>query len=1359
MFVYMEFRNLAIFEKERELINIDRIRIYYSLRDLLSGKALNSLKEIRIIKSSFSFDYEKDKDLIKLFTNTEQASGKLNLPDVKISGKNLTVNLKKADDEIKLTRFFFSLEHKDNSTRFTTKGNLRTSIRQQKYLSGTAIFSVSGSIQNNYDLSNTLLVFKSIENDFIASDKISLRVSYKSGQFILHKVEDSRPLDIRLGYSDLDKIINVNFACEDFIPLDYFKSKKIDPSILQWLGTSISGSGEFLYNTDNKKITYSADILANTNNSSIPKQAVINSTLTGDNSVISFSNLKIETLDGIVIFKGNLNYNNFLPEGNLFIFYNNPLTKVKANFSFNQRDNRLNIIGDNLSINDMELFNFKTSLNIFNKDIDFKTSFNLKNLQNQMEDQVTIDGNIQYKPDFFLNLSLNTKNMPINSFIESLPSITNKYFKDLPVLSFDSELFISTDLKQFSFSSSKIQISSDKDDYLKFTAFGNNDSIDIGNISLKFGDNILNGSIKTDISKKSIHNTVNLIYEENSYSANISYYPNRGLYVEGMYGLLGEWYKSGDVSEFSLSLEDFPISVNGDTTKISFKTNGLYTDSQKWQANIDILEFFNIPGIRSGNRLSLIGEISNNVINFTSIDYSDSISILHGSGFIDHNLFSLEDLKGDINLYSTEEEKYISNFSFQEKIIEFKTEFTKAPLDRFNKIPVSGLVNGNLTLNGLLPEPNINITLQLEKGEFNSSPLEIETSLELTEEKFQINYLRLKYKNQVLQKGNGEYNLETGDFSMNLEYLGVVKDKNIKAFIGISGESDLLKNRPSLSEIFKSNYNSKFTISNILVNNVDTDSWDFQISRKNKKINFNGGPDNSLSGYLENSGLFSIISGKGLPLRGKAEGLISENKIDISIRDLEVDLTLLNLINFDKFLKFTNGTARGYLDITGEFNDPQFNGSLNVNDAEANVFMIPEKIKAFSAKITAEDGKIKIGPEILSINKSSVKIGMELIFNKWIPNTYLLEIETLNQDSIRVIYDVPSIGLGIDGYVTGGINISQDEYGTNIDSELIAEDCIINLGSISNKDNKSEQRTSINMLFITGKKVQFIWPSIAIPILNATAEQGQAIKLEMDNLNGTFSLKGEVNIKYGGIYYFQKSFYLSEGLIGFDENESKFDPLLAFTAQIKEVDAEGEVVNISLIQDKLPVSQFAPRFESDPPLSDVEIFSILGAGVFTDIGNEQIDLTSALLLTGDLVAQFAIIRNIEKKVRNIFNLDLFSLRTQMIQNLLLDRFIQKESVDQEVYSESFGRYLDNTTLYLGKYIGDDIFLQALLQINNLQFIDTDLYATNKLLIESTISLEWQTPLFLLGFSVKPDFVDPVSSIHNTSLELSWGYSY
>ena len=60
-------------------------------------------------------------------------------------------------------------------------------------------------------------------------------------------------------------------------------------------------------------------------------------------------------------------------------------------------------------------------------------------------------------------------------------------------------------------------------------------------------------------------------------------------------------------------------------------------------------------------------------------------------------------------------------------------------------------------------------------------------------------------------------------------------------------------------------------------------------------------------------------------------------------------------------------------------------------------------------------------------------------------------------------------------------------------------------------------------------------------------------------------------------------------------------------------------------------------------------------------------------------------------MRQLLNLDLFSVRTQIIQNL----------VAQRVFGTTVNP-LDNTSVSLGKYIGNDLFLQMLVRLQSPQ---------------------------------------------------------
>jgi len=211
-------------------------------------------------------------------------------------------------------------------------------------------------------------------------------------------------------------------------------------------------------------------------------------------------------------------------------------------------------------------------------------------------------------------------------------------------------------------------------------------------------------------------------------------------------------------------------------------------------------------------------------------------------------------------------------------------------------------------------------------------------------------------------------------------------------------------------------------------------------------------------------------------------------------------------------------------------------------------------------------------------------------------------------------------------------------------------------------------------------------------------------------------------------------------------------------AEIKEIDNSGRPVTISLIVDNEPLSTFTPRFVSQPALSTVEIANILGANLYTQFSGTQTDLTSALLLTGDIFSQFSVVRTFEQQVKDVFNLDLFSLRTQMVQNIILERVLNQNITQDPQADVTLGRYLDNTTLFLGKYLGNELFFEALLQIQQ-EPISIGDFQRDELNFTMEVGLEWNTPLFLLNLSISPDFVEPLNSIENTSVGLSWDYSY
>jgi hypothetical protein len=195
-----------------------------------------------------------------------------------------------------------------------------------------------------------------------------------------------------------------------------------------------------------------------------------------------------------------------------------------------------------------------------------------------------------------------------------------------------------------------------------------------------------------------------------------------------------------------------------------------------------------------------------------------------------------------------------------------------------------------------------------------------------------------------------------------------------------------------------------------------------------------------------------------------------------------------------------------------------------------------------------------------------------------------------------------------------------------------------------------------------------------------------------------------------------------------------------------------------MIVDNAPLLDFTARFESSPSLSQMEILALLGQSI---TGNQIDENTGAyqrafVNSTTDLLTQFVLMQHFEKPIRNLFKLDMFSVRTQFLQNLFFSE-IGFQPVDS---AGKMGNYFDNTTISLGKYIGQDIFLQSVFSmrydVNRANFGGMTIQPPD-------IRFELQGPvLFNYSFRISWDFV-PVHPenwwVNDNSITLTLTRSY
>ena len=244
----------------------------------------------------------------------------------------------------------------------------------------------------------------------------------------------------------------------------------------------------------------------------------------------------------------------------------------------------------------------------------------------------------------------------------------------------------------------------------------------------------------------------------------------------------------------------------------------------------------------------------------------------------------------------------------------------------------------------------------------------------------------------------------------------------------------------------------------------------------------------------------------------------------------------------------------------------------------------------------------------------------------------------------------------------------------------------------------------------------------------------------------------------GDVFYIKRNFYIREGNITFTDTGREIDPRITLRAEIRDRDETGEPIRLILTAKDQPLFSFNPTLNSDPPRSSSEIMQFLGQVITGDTRRENV-LQNLLVTSSDIIAQAGLFKKAETKMRDFLKLDAFSFRTLLLQNAIFGNLFNSNKNTTLTMSN----YLDNTSVYIGKYFGSAIYADALLHLSHydeksLKNSGSGRPVYNNLLFQPEIGLEMATPFFLLRWSVAPTKPDTLF-VGDAALTFSWKYSY
>ena len=1378
IFQYIEIRKLHITDAAGQYtFKVDKFRINFSLfRMFFFNK--NPIDMIYLENSSINLNTISDENIIDKILNPIGKPSKSNDPAVlieklSIKGRNISINTTSDIGVYRLNRIFVDLTIDESKANFLLRTNFSAENIPFKGIGDffTANIRVEGFMDLVLEKYDYDFEISNLKNNNFNIKKQNLNLQYQDKKVTVRKVKDRAPIDLTVEYDIAEKIFSASAKFENYSPGNSditFKASKNYSSLFK---SKYTGNIDLLYSLDSNenKLSYNGDITSSLGSSFFPLDNNFSISFYGDNNFIHFTHLILETEKGTLSYAGLFDFQNLLPAGTLTLadIQYGSIKNINSQFVFEQTGK--NSIKTSIYIEYGEKIIDIAELRLLHNNKRYSLQLYLKTEEGGI---LSYSGFFSYSDRQYMESTLVFENFGLD-YITEIFALDILSGKRNPVSDFnlDASIKIATNFKTYNIASNNIKIYqiSDTENYLSTSVNIDDKHISVSDIVINL--NAYKGAGKFSINKANPgkHELDSLLIVNNQiYNFSGIINPGAGLIITGSHNFYFSLFQSDTKYVFSVFSEKLPILLPNDTISyLSLRING-YNDNN---GNYKIFVHNNaLTGIKTPHTmidLSLSCYIMNNNIRITRIAYTDTFSKLNGIGdvFIGNNqgIYGWTYISDSIN-----REKYLLNIDIKKDFFSASIDFDNSLLQRINGQQSLGKLSGQIVYKNQIGFPEISVTAATTDALLLGTNFFLNFDLYLSYKEISINRLELEYGTNRITNGRGSINRISRDYRFTSKLISRQATSFLENNLIINGELSQTNYTNNLFDISLSQFsNGILILSNVDNNVLSYDYWLLSFVNTEEYFSFFGGPENSINAFFDKTGTFDISLKQPLPLNGLLSGTIEEGNIQATFKDISLNLETVGKMATKAYFRPIGGFIKGTINISGKVDDPDFSGELSIEALEAVSPIVPHPIEPLNSYIVFDGKNFSIPDTLLRSQRSRLNFQMDAIMEGWIPREFILVFRTPPGGTVWVKNRFGSVD--VNGYASGEIVVEESNDVTTISGRIIVSRTIVTLaGEREEEEIKSAQDLSggtiIDLELVSGSGIDFYWPSIRIPILRASAAVGQKLNIYSDSATNTFSMTGSLKTIGGEILYFNQNFFLKEGMIDFDEDEDQFDPRITARAEMRERTADNRDIRIFLILTDSPLSQFSPRFESSPALSEADIYNLLGQGIYNQLGGENISFGTAIAGAGSYGTQFiGFLRPFETGVKNLLNLDFFLIRTQFLQRAFLyDIFRVRDLTHTE--DQGLNTYLDNTSVFMGKYFGDYFFLQGLLRLSTLDF-DRRRYSYYDIpdfmgmYLETDISLEVDTPLVLIDFRLYPQITSFYDSLLDTTLQLSWRFSF
>ncbi|MCR4735407.1 MAG: translocation/assembly module TamB [Treponema sp.] len=1413
IFSYFNIRNITAENMEGKVIaSIKDTRIRYNFLPLIKGDFSNFLTSVYV--DGVSLDLET---LIEFAVDLSQTY-KINSPDFKFDIQEIK-NYIPADLSVKNISLLYEIDQilarlnireilLENSNlkeniEFSMNGNAYAQLKNTG-MELSAIVELGGNLFQNLDNSTLQVNVSNLTNGTISMNRLSLLATYFQKKVEVHSIQSVFPLSVNLLYDLQANTISANLKTQDLNPLSvvsYAADRKIS-DILRNLKLTIDAGVNCdvndLISAEKSKVppvSYNIKSSAYLPGGIIPGGANVSFALKGNEKKVNIDYLKLsgencEADISLSFLFDSLQASGFaeiekytLPNGN----------QISTELYFDPLDKGFMLFSPQLFVGEKALTALQLSVLPQKDSYDFE--FEVSDYSHIESDDV---GSIKIEGSYLSNSNYVQTNAVMNriymdtvmefvqqvlpkSQSQSLSNITS--FVSSYVLSGD--LYFSTDFKSISYNIPYIVAANvgDKVQYLMISGNGNEQSVQLNQLSLILGQYALTASASLD----TMPDSNEVFFESDIVAASVPYHFS-GVFMPEVFKITGSYGTDFEVRldkhniAASLLMDNLPL-VFGDLSLI-FSTDCIFNYTKQDGPSLQVSRF-EVEDASSGAsvnpKLLLTADATKYGAQISSISYSDMYSTLSGSADFALNMiagrFESAVLTGNLKNHFSEEEilleASVSNPESQELTVSSllsslylssQIDINSFGLSRFTKSNnANDEITASLFLSGTLEHPFANAIIS-ELNLFTGSEIISGTGSVILEDKdLSIEDFRIGSSMWSFKDFNGSFSLEsmTGVFDASVS--ADMGEKDIEIPLHISIDDSKMPEKGFIPQSMVVNLASTGLRGSFVKKTVP---FDVTMMLVDDLISFYSSEKLGLYGSFRKNGEVAATLHTGDFLSAELTGNVLSKNVKINLNNINCNLAkLTSYIAVDEFIKFNSSQLKGHIGLTGSMLSPEFNGALSIANMDFEIPMaLPYSIKSDKVLMTIVNSEINIVRTdfLIKNTKQFFSASCKIAMNHWLLDYMDLKLDTPKRSFIPLKLHTPFFS--VEGDTGFDIQLFFENNNIDINGSLVFEKLgvMVDVTKLSSLEDSSSSAvempdisisTNLDVMFGTHTNLN------VNPLMRCILVPDTHVLVKMDSASSLYEIDGQIKIKSGDIAYLNRNFYIKEGNLKFNPGDIT-NLLVTIRAETRERDDNNQTVRIILSAENQSILNFNPVFSSIPAKSESEIRSLLGQIIVADADSAGDFLFSA----GDYVLQSAVIRNLENKLRDSLNFDIFSIRTNILQNTLSSVTGNAFARNGTITNNSFtiGNLLDNSTVYIGKYLGSVLYVDAMFHfaantpgsvLNN-----TDI---TRLSFKPEFGMELELPIVNIRWNMAPniDALMKQQYVPSTSISLNWKFSF